>query len=300
MGEEPAVVLRASGLKRSFGKLCAVDGLDLSVREGEIYGFLGVNGAGKTTTIRLLMGIIKADQGSLELLGQSTRRTTIRQKQGIGYVSQEQTYYPWMTAAVLGRFVSGFYPTWDAREYERLLGVLDIPSSRKASELSGGMRVKLGLALALAPRPTLLILDEPTSGLDPLARREFLDIISRQARDHHRTTFFSSHIISEVEQVADRVGIIHRGRMLYEGDQPGLRAAVRSVRIPAEVPAEVLGPNLQVLRQKAGLDDGMRSLVLRGSSEAWASLMEQPGVEVRELSLEDIFVAMVGTAVGAI
>src|SRR5258705_11984621 len=207
-GETPAV-LSARGLKRAFGKVRAVDGLDLTVHAGEIYGFLGVNGAGKTTAIRLIMGIIKPDAGTLELLGEKTRRTTIRQKQSIGYVSQEQTFYPWMTCRALGRFVGGLYPTWDSREFERLLRVLDLPPDRKASQLSGGMRVKLALALALAPRPALLILDEPTSGLDPLARREFLEIIQRQSRDHRRTTFFSSHLIDEVERVADRVGSIH-------------------------------------------------------------------------------------------
>ena len=118
---EPAVVLRTTGLTRSFGAVRAVEGLDLSVRAGEIYGFLGVNGAGKTTTIRMLMGIVKPDAGSIELLGQRTRRTTIRQKQSIGYVSQEQTFYPWMTCRALGRFVGGLYPTWDAAEFERLL-----------------------------------------------------------------------------------------------------------------------------------------------------------------------------------
>src|SRR5262245_22573240 len=122
---EPAAVLRTRGLARSFGRVNAVDGLDLNVRAGEIYGFLGVNGAGKTTTIRMLMGIIKPGGGTIELLGQSTRRTTIRQKQSIGYVSQEQTFYPWMTCQRLGRFVGGLYPTWDAKEFDRLLQVLE-------------------------------------------------------------------------------------------------------------------------------------------------------------------------------
>jgi ABC-2 type transport system ATP-binding protein len=230
---EPAVVVRATGLSRYFGRMHAVENLDLTVRAGEIYGFLGTNGAGKTTTIRMLMGIIKADAGALELFGEPTRRTDIPQKQRIGYVSQEQTFYPWMTCRGLGRFVGGLYPTWDAGEFERLLRVLELPPDRKASQLSGGMRLKLALALALASRPALLILDEPTSGLDPVARREFLELIKRQAREHSRTTLFSSHLIDEVERVADRVGIINHGRMRYEGDLETLRASVRRVCLPA-------------------------------------------------------------------
>ena len=296
-GEMP-VVLRGCGLRRTFGKVCALDGLDLTVNAGEIYGFLGVNGAGKTTAIRLVMGIIKADAGALEIMGKPTRRTSIRQKQSIGYVSQEQTFYPWMTCRALGAFVGGLYPSWDAPEFERLLGVLDLPPDRKVSQLSGGMRVKLALALALAPRPALLVLDEPTSGLDPLARREFLDIIKREAREHGRTTFFSSHVIGEIERVADRVGIIHRGRMLFEGGLEELRASVRlaQVRSPAAEGTAATGPDfaavgLAVLREE--VHEGFRSLVLRGTPAAWQAF-DGHDVEISALSVEDIFVALVG------
>ena len=330
-GNPSPVILRATGLKRSFGKVAAVEGVDLTVREGEIYGFLGVNGAGKTTTIRMLMGIIKPEAGLIELQGQQTRRTSIQQKQGIGYVSQEQTFYPWMTAKALGRFVGGLYPTWDAAEFERLLRVLDVPNGRKASQMSGGTRVKLALALALAPHPAILILDEPTSGLDPVARREFLEIIKQQARDHHRTTFFSSHIVGEIERVADRVGIIHRGRMCYEGDLETLRTTVRMVRVPVvETPRKAIPPadsdlappllpeaanateapplqaplpamiptafvpgeGFEVLREE--VHSGMRELLLRASPSAWAGL-NQAGIEICNLSLEDIFIGLVRT-----
>jgi ABC-2 type transport system ATP-binding protein len=228
---EAPLVLRTSGLSLSFGRVRAVDNLNLTVRAGEVYGFLGRNGAGKTTTIRMLMGIIKADRGSMELFGEATRRTTIAQKRRIGYVSQGQFFYPWMTCRRLGRFVGGFYPTWDHAEFERLLRVLDVPHDRKVSALSGGMRVKLALALALSHRPEMLILDEPTAGLDPVARREFLEMVHRQARLHRRTTFFSSHLVDEIERVADRVGIIHRGQLCYEGRVDTLCDSVRRVRV---------------------------------------------------------------------
>ena len=206
--------------------------------QGEIYGFLGRNGAGKTTTIRAMMGIITPGRGRIDLLGYRGRRIRAKQKQRIGYVSQEQHFYPWMSCRALGRFVSGFYPTWDHEEFARLLRLLDLPPKRRVSHLSGGMRVKLALALALAHRPPILILDEPTSGLDPATRREFLEIISRQARSHSRTTFFSSHLVDEVERVADRVGIIHNGGMRYEGDIRTLQESVREVEHlpPADEP----------------------------------------------------------------
>lgn len=167
----PVPLLAVRGLRRHFGTMPAVDGVDLNVYSGEIYGFLGINGAGKTTTIRTFMGIIAAEAGTITLMGETTHRATVKQKRRIGYVSQEQNFYPWMSCRTLGRFVRSFYPTWDQREFDRLLAVFSIPEKRRVSHLSGGMRAKLALALALAPKPDLLILDEPTAGLDPVARR---------------------------------------------------------------------------------------------------------------------------------
>jgi ABC-2 type transport system ATP-binding protein len=290
----PRTVLEVRGLRRHFGKVPAVDGIDLTVHEGEIYGFLGINGAGKTTTIRALMGIIATEGGTISLLGETTRRTSVAQKRRIGYVSQEQNFYPWMTCHALGKFVGAFYPTWDAAEFARLLSVLEVPSDRRVSELSGGMRAKLALALALAPRPALLILDEPTAGLDPVARREFMQLIVAQARQHQRTTLFSSHLIDEVERCADRVGIIHQGRMRFEGALEDLRRLVRRVRLPAGV--EFMAPPAFDLWRDEELE-GVRTLVLHAEPAAWDALALPPGATIEEMSLEDQFIACVGSKV---
>jgi len=295
-GEE-SVMLRIAGLRRSFGRVPAVEHVDLTVREGEIYGFLGVNGAGKTTTLRMLMGIIAPDGGTIELLGETASRTTLKQKRRIGYVSQEQTFYPWMTCRDLGKFVGGFYPTWDHQEFARLLRVLELPPERKTSQLSGGMRAKLALALALASRPALLVLDEPTAGLDPVARREFLEIIQAQARNHGRTTLFSSHLIDEVERAADRVGIIHRGRMRYEGAIDDLREQVRRVRCAEEADLTMLPAEFEIWRDE--VRDGWRTLVLRADAATWDAV-DFVDAEVAYLSLEDAFIACVGSAVAQV
>ncbi|MDP4583549.1 MAG: ABC transporter ATP-binding protein, partial [Verrucomicrobiales bacterium] len=283
-------VLSVTGLHRSFGRFAAVDGLDLSVHAGEIYGFLGVNGAGKTTTIRMLMGIIAPDRGTIELLGEKSKRTTLKQKQHIGYVSQDQTFYPWMTAEMLGKFVGGLYPTWDAAEYRRLLAVLEVPANRKVSGLSGGMRVKLALALAIAPRPPLLILDEPTAGLDPVARREFLEIITHQAREYGRTTFFSTHLLDEVERAADRVGIIHQGKKRFEGRLDELQRRVREITLSAGAPLPVgfqVWRELDLTQTETGPE---YRLIVEADSASW----ENAGVLGRKLPLDDIFIACVG------
>jgi ABC-2 type transport system ATP-binding protein len=215
-----------------------------------------------------------------------------------------------MTCQALGRFVAGFYPTWDQAEFDRLLGLLDLPPRRRVSHLSGGMRVKLALALALAHRPPILVLDEPMAGLDPATRREFLDIIRRQARADRRTTFLSSHLIDEVERVADRVGIIHNGRMRYEGDIARLKQCVRDVEHrpssispvpPAAEPDDAARKAFGELAATSGfavLRDGFgeaASSAVFGTPEAWADAPFGDR-QVRPLSLEDIFISMTAEA----
>jgi ABC-2 type transport system ATP-binding protein len=273
----PAAI-RLSNVQHRFGRVTALDGLSLSVGEGQIYGFLGRNGAGKTTTLRILMGVLKARSGVVELLGERVRHVTVRLKRRIGYVSQEQHFYPWMTPRQLGRFVRGFYPTWDEDEFVRLLAALDVPPDRRSAELSGGTRTKLGLALALAPRPPLLLLDEPTSGLDPVARHEFNSIVSEMAKARGTTVFFSSHLVDEVEDIATHVGIIEKGRLAVEGEVGALLASVR--RVTSATPLAMPEGFARV-----------RGDVWRATPDAWARAAWPEGVTVSPLSLHDFFLA---------
>ncbi|MES2323897.1 MAG: ABC transporter ATP-binding protein [Pseudomonadota bacterium] len=266
-------VVQLENITHRFGKVLALDGLSLTVKQGEMYGFLGRNGAGKTTTLRLLMGLLRPDAGSITLLGQPVKRVPVALKQRIGYVCQEPNFYPWMTADQLGGFVGSFYPKWDAPEFQRLLRLLDVPRDRRASEMSGGTRTKLGLALALAPRPELLLLDEPTAGLDPVARREFNDQLQALQRQQGTTVMFSSHLVGEVEQLAQRVGIVQAGRCCFEGEVGLLRASVR--RLAADAPGEGFSR--------------LRGDIWRAEPALW------DGVPSDSLSLEDIFLAYART-----
>ncbi|HKP61713.1 MAG TPA: ABC transporter ATP-binding protein [Polyangiales bacterium] len=274
--------IRLEGLRRRYGRVHALDGLNVSARPSEVYGFLGRNGAGKTTTLRILMGIVPADSGQIHLFGERIERVSVAVKRGIGYVSQEQNFYPWMTARQLGDFVAAFYPSWDAHEYERMLGVLDVAPNQRSVELSGGTRTKLALALALAPRPPLLLLDEPTAGLDPVARREFHDLVSEVVRERGVTVFLSSHLVDEVEDIATRVGIIQAGRMRVEGDVPRLRETVRRVRT-----SEPYVP-------PAGFTQ-VRNDIWEADPERWSAAEWPEGVTIEALSLEDIFLAFART-----
>jgi ABC-2 type transport system ATP-binding protein len=275
-----ADIIRLEGLRRKFGKVLALDGLSLSVREGEVFGFLGRNGAGKTTTLRMLTGILLPDSGEIHLLGQRVKRVTPTMKRRIGYVSQEQNFYPWMSARELGRFVKGFYPSWDAAEFERLLKVLDVPPDRRSAELSGGSRTKLGLALAMAPRPPLLLLDEPTSGLDPVARHEFNELVATTVKQNGTTAFFSSHLVDEVQHIAHRVGIIQKGRARFEGEVGHLLASVRSIDSTQPLPQPMPEGFTQV-----------RGNVWSAEPAVWDAAIWPEGTTVTSMSLADIFLA---------
>lgn len=265
-----------------YGKVQALDGLNLTVRQGEMFGFLGRNGAGKTTTLKLLMGLLRPDSGSITVLGRSVKRMPAGLKQRIGYVCQEPNFYPWMTADQLGAFVGSFYPTWDGPEFGRLLRMLDVPRDRRASEMSGGTRTKLGLALALAPRPELLLLDEPTAGLDPVARREFNDQLQALQREQGTTVMFSSHLVGEVEQLAQRVGIVQAGTCRFEGEVGALRTRVRRIAGDAGLPP---GEGFTQLRGD----------IWQAEPVLWNQAGWPPGTVVETLSLEDIFLAFART-----
>jgi ABC-2 type transport system ATP-binding protein len=217
-------VIEAQGLTKRFGSRIAVDGLDLTARQGEIYGFLGPNGAGKTTTIRMLLGILQPDAGTVQICGRPVRRDDRAARRLVGAVSEVQYLYDDMSCQEYLRFFAALYRIDRVRAAEVLdeVGLADRADDR-AVDLSKGLQQKLGLARALLHDPPVLILDEPVSGLDPHGIREVREIICRE-RDRGRLVFLSSHVLSEVERTADRIGIISRGRLVFEDSIAGVTA----------------------------------------------------------------------------
>lgn len=292
-------VLGLTALKKKFGSLQVLDGLTLSVRRGEVFGFLGRNGAGKSTAIRIIMGITKSDAGSIEVFGQPLHTNLIGTRQRIGYVAQDQNMYPWMTPKVISRFVRGFYPRWDESRYQHLLNDFELPPKRRIGTFSGGMKAKLALTLALATRPELLILDEPTAGMDPVARREFLDLVRDQTARDGATTFFSTHLIDEIEAVADRIGIVEAGHTVYEGELDPLRNSIATWSIdarqytPGALPGEFARHHLRVLHE--GERRGRWTMTLQFAEESLASheIILNEGWQHEQMSLEDVFIAIV-------
>src|ERR1700733_10264399 len=219
--------IAVSGLRKSYGKTVALDGLDLSVAEGEVHGFLGPNGSGKTTTIRVLLGLLRADGGSARLLGGDPWRDATALHRRLAYVPGDVTLWPNFTGGevidLLGRLRGGL----DAKRRASLLERFDLDPAKKARAYSKGNRQKVALISALASDVELLILDEPTSGLDPLMEAVFRGCVEEERRQG-RTVLLSSHILSEVEALCDRVTIIRAGRTVETGTLAGLRHLTRT------------------------------------------------------------------------
>ncbi|MFZ5896512.1 MAG: ABC transporter ATP-binding protein [Myxococcota bacterium] len=302
-------VLELVDVHKRYGVVQALSGLNLRLERGSVYGFIGRNGAGKSTTLRIIMGITIPDRGQVSLFGSLTRRGDVAPRRRIGYVAQEQHFYEWMTPKRLGSFVGAFYPSWDATRFEGLLRSFDVPA-RKVSTLSGGNKVKLALALALAHRPELLVLDEPTVGLDAVSRREFLDIVRELMQSGEHAALFSSHLIDEVEALATRVGIIEQGRMRYEGSLADLATRVRCLVLEASVIGQLLqvtgtGSAADAVRAAlAGLPIRVLKLRNTGADVELVLWLDEPGVideaerrllavKTRTLSLEDCFIEIV-------
>jgi len=227
----------AEGLIKRFGKVAALDGLDLHVRTGEVHGFLGPNGAGKTTTIRILLGLMRSDGGRASLLGGDPWAQATALHRRLAYVPGDVTLWPTLTGGevidLLGRLRGGL----DPRRRAELLERFELDPRKKGRTYSKGNRQKVALVAALASDVELLILDEPTSGLDPLMEAAFREIILQEKRRGDRTVLLSSHILAEVEALCDRLTIIREGRTVETGTLAELRHLTRT-----SIHAELSGP----------------------------------------------------------
>ncbi len=225
MTETLAVEVR--GLKKEFGKLSALDGLDLRVAPGSVAGFLGPNGSGKSTTIRILLGLLKADGGTARLLGGDPWRDAVELHRRVAYVAGDVTLWPSLTGGQAIDILGALRGDIDSKRVDHYLQLFDLDPSKKARSYSKGNRQKVGLVAAFASRAELLILDEPTNGLDPLMEGVFTDCVS-EAQAEGRSVLLSSHIFAEVEKVCDTVTIIRDGRTVESGTLTELRHLQRS------------------------------------------------------------------------
>jgi ABC-2 type transport system ATP-binding protein len=288
-------VVRVEHLSRRFGKTRALDDLSLGVPRGAVFGVVGANGAGKTTLIRHLLGLLRAEAGSVRVFGRDPVKDPVGVLSRVGYLSEENDLPPWMRVHELLRFVRAFYPGWDDAYAEQLRTTFAIDPAARVGELSRGQKARTGLLVALAYRPELLILDEPSTGLDPLARRDILAAVLRTVAQEGRTVVFSSHLLDEVERVSDHVALLDRGRVVVQGPLDEVRASHSVVTVQFDGPR----PTPPELTGLFGWEGGGRewsavSCLPPGEVRAAAATCGARVVEERSPSLDKIFVARVG------
>jgi ABC-2 type transport system ATP-binding protein len=293
-------VIDLRGLTKGFGGKRVVNRLNLSVPRGAIFALLGENGAGKTTTIRVLTGLLRADEGHAAILGQDCWQAAVKLRHRVGYVPERPRFYDWMTVREVGWFTAGFHQAMFLPNYRELTERFGLAPNARLRHLSKGQYAKVALSLALAPDPDVLILDEPTSGLDLVVRREFLASMVDLA-GVGRTILISSHQIGEVERVASHVAFLDKGRLLLTATMDELRDRVVRLRLRFEgqaPDAERLGTVLQ----RNGTGRLWQAVLLDPDRTALAELRGTPGIEDVEetpLGLEDVYLALLTRAAPA-
>jgi ABC-2 type transport system ATP-binding protein len=288
-------VIHLQGLTKYFRNKPAVDHLDLRVPQGAIFALLGENGAGKSTTIRMLTGLLRADHGKATILGQDCWKSAAKLRREVGYVPERPRFYDWMTVHQIGWFTAGFYSGDFLERYQELTRQFQLEPKAVLKTLSKGQYAKVGLALALAAEPEVLILDEPTSGLDPLVRREFLTSMVDLAGEG-RTILISSHQIAEVERVASHVAFIAHGKLLLAAPLEELRKRVLRYRLEHE--AQPPDPRaLGKVLQRNGSGKQWQAVIQDPIPEAVDALRHAPGISRMEevpLPLEEVYFALMG------
>ena len=273
--------IEIQGLTKRYGDF-TLDGLSLELPAGCILGLIGENGAGKTTTMRLLLGMTKPDGGTASVLGTEITHDLTAVKEELGVVLDEPGL-PWcMTARQTGKMLSGIYRSWDRAAYDALLKKLSVPADKPYQELSRGNRMKLGIAMALAHHPKLLLLDEPTSGLDPVVRDEVVNLLSDFTREEDRSILISSHIVSDLEKLCDYIAFLHKGKLMLLEEKDRLLEEYAFLHCAAE---ELDKLEAAAVIGKKASPYGVSAIVRRDALPA--------GAAFSPVTLEELFVFMV-------
>jgi ABC-2 type transport system ATP-binding protein len=281
-------------VNKSFKRQSALNNFNLNVPEGTIYGLVGRNGAGKSTTLRLVMNLLRADSGELQVMGHTPHQLPLNLRQQMGYSSDSLPLIPWLKVGQLLQENGAFYPDWDVDYVKLWLKRLELDIEKRIFSLSRGEKQKLAFLMAIGHRPRLLILDEPAGGLDPVVRQQFLESLIELLNETGTTIVLSSHQLQELERIAEYIGIVENGRMVLETELETLRSQVRRVVLMGDhslrfQPAEEA--LLECVERPGYLE-----LVYRDWQEQQAEILAErypkSSLQVQALSLEDIFVLL--------
>jgi len=285
-------IVDIQNVTRTFGAKVALNNVSLTVEKGTVLGLVGENGSGKTTILKHVLGLLKPDQGSVSVFGLDPVTDPVPVLAQIGYLSEEDILPGWMRIHELQRYMQGFYQTWDQAYADQLVKEFNLDRTARLASLSKGQRARAGLMAALAYRPELLLLDEPSSGLDPIVRRDILGAIVRTIADEGRTVLFSSHLLGEVDRVADRVAMVKDGKIAFCESLDALKEG--HLRLTAIFEASWQAPP-SFLGLIAAEGQGKEwSLVFKGNIDMAQSFLKGYNAEIVEqrwASLDEIFVA---------
>jgi len=286
--------IEVTGLGWKADASFALRDLSLSVPVGSIYGFLGPNGSGKTTTIRMFMGMMKPDRGTMSVLGMDVPRDMPSILARVGYVPERPHVYPALTVAEQVRYHAAFFKLWDPGWAKELMERLELDPSRKIARMSKGEAGKLLLLLALSQRPDLLVLDEPTDGLDPVVRRDVLTAVLDYVGESGATVFISSHLVHELERICDWVGVLDDGALVAELPIQVFKNGIKRIRVSGA--SDDLQPPFTILsRERSNGAVPAETWVVRGWQDFMRAWFEDSGVILRDivdLDLEDGFVEL--------
>ncbi|MBR5093873.1 MAG: ABC transporter ATP-binding protein [Oscillospiraceae bacterium] len=292
-------MIRVRSLVKTFDGLRALDGLDMTVPKGAVYGLVGPNGAGKSTLIRHLAGIYRQDSGTVEVDGEPVYEN-VAAKGRIAYIPDEVFYYTQATIRDMMRLYRDLYPRFDAERFEKLAEAFPLDRKRPIRKLSKGQQKQAAFWLAISLRPDLLVLDEPVDGLDPVMRRQVWSLLLSDVAEQGTTVLVSSHNLRELEDVCDHVGILDHGRLLLERSLSELQEGLVKVQLALPDGAE-LPAGLEIVHQT--VTGRLHQLILRGKSDQIAARLQTAGplfLDLLPLSLEEIFIYELGGADHAI
>jgi ABC-2 type transport system ATP-binding protein len=297
---DPEAVVEIKGLTRRFGAKTALDQVSLCVPRGAVFGLVGANGAGKTTLIKHVLGLLKAEAGSVRVFSKDPVADPPGVLGRIGFLSEEHDLPGWMRVWELMRYTRAFFPGWNEDYAQELRQRFELDPYARVQNLSKGQRARAGLLIALAHHPDLLVLDEPSSGLDPIVRRDILGAIIRAIAHEGRTVLFSSHLLHEVERVSDHVTMMHRGKIVFSAPIDDIKEGHRALTLRFDV-ARAKPPELAGVLSWEGSGREWTAFY-HGEPAALATAAAGYGAQVvdrRVPSLDEIFVARVGTGLPA-
>jgi ABC-2 type transport system ATP-binding protein len=284
-------VIVTQNLTKYYDAHCAVDSLNLRVAQGTVYGLLGRNGAGKTTAIKMLLGMTHPSYGRAEVLGEDSARLSPDARGRIAYLAEGHPLYRWMTIAQAVEFTRAFYIRWNQHLLEQILDHFELSPKRRIRRLSRGQQAQVALALAVAADPEVLILDDPTLGLDTVVRRDFLESLIQIIQRRGRTILFSSHILGDVERVADRIGIIVDGVLRVDCPTDHFKESVRKVILVFDGPPPPLPPCPRLVNCRCvGRNLELVVVELNGEHRLLFDSLKPREVEEIEFNLEDAFI----------